>query len=146
MLKRVMSRFSVENFHFTAPKTSVEESFFVSKNFWYRKFSGTRVVGGYHVFSSKLLDLAIPNLLVEERFCVSECLGFGIIFCLGAEKNDFPKKHFCVLVPKNFVGQHFCVFTKFLFLKKLKDKMGGSIITIFPEKFHVSQFPKFLLV
>ena len=75
---------------------------------------------------SKLLDLAIPNLLVEERFCVSESLGYGIILCLRAEKNDFPKKHFCVPVPKNFVGQHLCAFTKFLFLKKLKDKMGGK--------------------
>ena len=40
------------------------------------------------------------------------------ILCLRAENNDFPKKLFCVLVPKNIVGQPFCVFTKFLVSKK----------------------------
>ena len=118
MLKRVMSRFSVENFHFTAPKTSVEESFFVSKNFWYRKFSGTRVVGGYHVFSSKLLDLAIPNLLVEERFCVSESLGFGIILCLGAEKERLSEETLlCPSTKKLRRATFLCIHKVFVFEK-----------------------------
>ena len=126
LLKLVVSRFSVKNFCLTVPKNFVEEPFFVPKKFWYQNISGIRVGGGYHVFSSKLLDLAIPNLLVEELFCVSETLGYRIFLCLRAENNDFPKKLFCVLVPKNFVEQSFSVFTKFLVSKKFMDKIGGG--------------------
>ena len=66
--------------------------------------------GGYHVFSSKLLDLAIPNLLVGELFCVSETLGYRIFLSLGAENNDFPKKFICVLVSKKLRrATFFCI-------------------------------------
>ena len=37
LLRMVMSRFSVRNFCLTVPKTSVEETFFVSEVFWYRE-------------------------------------------------------------------------------------------------------------
>ena len=46
----------------------------------------------------------------------------------------------CVTVPKNFVGQRFCVFTNFVVSKNLMDKMGeGRSITILPENIFVSQ-------
>ena len=94
-----------------------------------------------------MLYLAIPNLLVEELFCVSEILGYRIILCLRAENNDFPEKLFCVQVPTNFVGQIFWAFTKILVSKKNMDKMGeGKIITIFPKKFLCPSVSKFLLV
>ena len=75
----------------------------------------------------------------------TESFGRGTILCFRKSrvwnnfmpesgKNDFPKKHFCVPVPKNFVGQHLCVFTKFLFLKKLKDKMGRKGLSRFTLK------------
>ena len=141
------SRFSLKNFCLTVPKNFVEEAFFVPKKFWYQNISGIRVRGGYHVFSSKLLDLAIPNLLVEELFCVSETLGYRIFLCLRAENNDFPKKLFCVQVPTNFVGQLFVHSQKFWYRKKIMDKMGeGKIITIFPKKFLCPSVSKFLLV
>ena len=106
-----------------------------SKKICYRNFSGIRILGGYHVFSLKLLYLAIPNLLVEELFCVSETLGYRIFLCLRAENNDFPKKLFCVQVPTNFVGQLFCVSRSFWYRKKIMEKMrGGKDYHDFPKK------------
>ena len=42
LLRRVLSRFSGRNFCLTVPKISVEETFFVSEVFWYRKKLGIR--------------------------------------------------------------------------------------------------------
>ena len=43
------------------------------------------------------------------------------------EYQDFPSKSFCLIVPKNFIGEPFCaVFRKFLVAKKFMDKRGGE--------------------
>ena len=131
-------RSSLKNFCLTVSKNFFEEPFFVPKKFLVSKIVRDKSGAGYHFFSSKVLDLLIPNLLVEELFYVSESLGYRIILCLRDENNDFPKKLFCVLVPKNFVEQPFCVFTKFLVSKKFMLMMGGTSITIFRQEFFMS--------
>ena len=45
-----ISRFSVKNFCLTVPKNFVEETFCVSKNFWYRKMLGIREGAGITIF------------------------------------------------------------------------------------------------
>ena len=40
--------------------------------------------------------------------------------------HDFLSKLFCLTVPKNFVGEPFCVSQSFLYRKKFMDKRGGG--------------------
>ena len=58
------------------------------------------------------------------------------------EYQDFPSKSFCLIVPKNFIGEPFCaVFQKVSGIEKKLWRKGFGI-KIFRRKFFVSQCRK----
>ena len=63
--------FPLKNFRLTVPKNFVEEPFYVSENFCYRKMLGIREGGGYQDFPSKTFCLTVPKVCVGEPFSVS---------------------------------------------------------------------------
>ena len=74
LLRMVLSKFSVRDFCLTVPKTSVEESFFVSEVFWYGKKLG---IGEGEALTSfrQFFCLTVPNRFVEEPCCVPQNIG-----------------------------------------------------------------------
>ena len=71
----------------------------------------------------------------KEPFEVSEKLEYRKILCIMGWYHDFPSKVFSFTVPRNFVGEPFCVSENFLYGSKF-EKEGG--IMIFYREFSVS--------
>ena len=110
--------FSLRNFCFTVPKNFVEEPFWVSENFWYRKVLGIKEGTGITIFRQNCFCLTVPKISVGEwiLYC---CNNFGYRKSLdkrgggGREYHNFLSKSFCLTVPKNFVEEPVCtVFQK----------------------------------
>ena len=58
--------------------------------------------------------------------------------------HDFPSKIFCIIVPRNFLGEPFCdVFQKIPVAKKLKEKWGGGGVSRISVEKIFSQCRKF---
>ena len=142
MLKRVMSRFSVEIVLSHGIEKLCRGTFCVSQNFRCRKILFLR--GLCHDFLSNFFCLAVPKNFVWEPSCVSQNFWYRKILWMRARGggmegvSGFSLKKFCLTVPRNFVEELFLCFRKFLVSKNVRDKRGG--ITIFRQKRFVSQY------
>ena len=88
--------------------------------------------------------ITVLNLVLKEFLQTSLPPLISVVYAKGY--HDLPLKNFCLTVPKNFVGEPFCVSQNFWFRKILWIRGGGGreggSITIFCQKFFVSQCRK----
>ena len=130
------------------PKNVVDEHFYVSQCFGYRKMLGKKI-GRISRFSVKLFCFTVPNHFLEKLFCVSENFGYQKNLRLRGEYHEFLQKKWCIRVSKYLVGENLCVsqvFWFFLVTKKFLDKSvggEGGIITAFCQKFLCQSAEKF---
>ena len=112
-------------------KIIVGEPSCVSELFYYQNFLDNRVITILSVvFVSQCRKFCGETLNVLDK------LGHPTILCIMGEFHDFPSKIFSLAVPKNFVGENFCV-SEMLCYQFFLDKMGITIRSIF----FVSQCP-----
>ena len=99
---------------------------------------------GYHYFPLKNFRLTLPNNFAEEHVCVSENFGYRKNLWIrggGGECHDFLSIFFCLIVPKNFVGEPFNVslilgIEKILCFRELcHDFMSKLFCLIVPKSF-----------
>ena len=87
----------------------------VSGNLRWRTFlcqgMGTR--GEHHDYVSFFCYLKLPEIILEEPFCVSEGFSYRNFFCIMGIVNDFLSELFCLTVTKDFVGEPFCASETF---------------------------------
>ena len=96
----------------------VEEPFYVSESFGYRKILCLR--GEYYNFLWKICCLTVPKKFVEEPFCVSESFGYRKTLGIrGGGSIKIFRQNFFVSVPINFVEEPFCVSESFGYRKIL---------------------------
>ena len=98
----------VESFCLTSPKIIMGEPFCVSELFWLQNFLDFRVV--------TLLSIVFVPLC--RKICGrpsndSNKLGHPKFLCIIREFVDFPWKKSSLPVPRNFVGERFCVSENF---------------------------------
>ena len=105
-------------FIITVPKN------FVPETFVFQKMSGSeknlkkyRVREMSHFFVGKYLSHSAENFR-KEPFEVSEKLEYRKVLCIMGLCQDFPLKIFSFTVPRNFVGEPFCVSENFLYGRK----------------------------
>ena len=145
MLRRVKSRFSVENFLSHSAETFRRGTFLCCdpENFWFRR-NLRRREGGYQDFPSKNFCLTLPKKFVGEPFCAVFQKISGIPEIYGEEGvgyQDFTAKSFCLTLPKKYIGEPFSVP---LFLGIDKFYASEGCVTIFCRKFLVSRCQNFL--
>ena len=77
------------------------------------------------------------NLIFKEFLQTSIPPLISVLYAKGY--HDFLLKNFCVIVPKNFVEEPFCVSESFWHRKILEIREGAGI-TIFGQNCFVSQY------
>ena len=110
------------------PIKFVEETFCVSKEFWYRKFS-SKGGGSFTVLSKIFLSHRTKKNSPGNHYVFQKFSGRENILWIrggGGGYHDFPSKSFCLTVPKYFIGEHFAVSEKF-FYRKSKEGGGESL-------------------
>ena len=116
----------VEFFCLASPKIIVGETSCVSEIFWFPYFlDNTGITILSIVFVSQCREIC------GEPSNDSKNLGYPRFLCIMGEFHDFPWKTFSLTVPKNLVGEHFCVSEKFWYQKILDNR----VITILPYFF-----------
>ena len=128
-------------FHRTETKSFVKELFCFPEIFWYqKKFKDKRVRGGLSLFSVEIfmshsaenfregILLFLRKFLISKTF-MDEKAGFHV----------FPSKNFGLTVPKNFIGEPFCVS---LISDIERFYASESYVTILSRNFFVSQCGK----
>ena len=101
--KEGVSRFSLETFCHTLPKSLVAEHFGVSEKFVYRKILCIRK--GYHSTLMKDFCLTVPKNFVRELYCFWKNSGVETFCGLKKGYHVFLSKIFGLTVPKNFVQE-----------------------------------------
>ena len=87
-------------FRLTVPKNFVEEPFFVSQNFWYRKKIIDKRGGGVSRFSVKnFLSHSAKKFRRGTLQCVTN-FGYRKILCFRELCHDFVSKFFCLSAEK----------------------------------------------
>ena len=108
--------YQLKFFCLTVPKKFVGEPFCVSKKFWYVKFS---CIGGRG--ASRFCRNFLSHSAEKHRGGTILCFRkFGVWENFMHERGyrDFLLKFFSLTVPKNFVGEPFCVSENFWYGKK----------------------------
>ena len=124
----------VEFFCLTSPEIIVGKNFCVSELLWYQSFLDNRGI----------TNLSIVFVSQSQSFCGepsndSKYLGHPNILCIIEEFLGFPWKTFSLTVPKNFVGERFCLSQKFQCGKSLWIRRGCHVL---PLKFFCPKTPK----
>ena len=84
------------------------ETFCVAEILWYQIFRDNRGITNLSiVFVSRF------HIFCEKAFNGSKDLGHPKILCIMGDFHNFPWKIFSITVPKNFVGERFCVSENF---------------------------------
>ena len=134
--------FQMELVCLTEPKNIVEEPFCVAENFWYRKMSRRRERerGASRLSLENLLSHGTEQLrrgnLCFRKFLVSK----NVTDKRERGHHDFPSKHCCLTVPKNFAGET-CVSENFWYRKMLRIRERGGHHD-FPSKSCCLTIPK----
>ena len=101
----------------------------VSELFWFQSFLDIRVVT---LLSTVFVSQCQNNC--GEPSNDSKKLGHPKILCTKDEFNDIPWINFSLRVPKNFMGERFCVWENFQYGKKLWRRRG---VTFFRRELFV---------
>ena len=125
--------FPLKNFRLTVPKNFVEEPFFVSQNFWYRKNLWIRGGGEYHEFPSKFLSHCTKIFHWRTLWCFRKIL-LSKSFMHRRGAAWFCQNFLSHRTEKTSPGNH-SVFQKISDRAKyFMDKRGGGYHE-FPSKF-----------
>ena len=112
-------------FCLTSPENIVGEPFCVWEMLRYQNFLDNRVITILSVvFVSQCRKVCGETLNILDK------LGHPKSLCIMGEFHDFPSKIFSLAVPKNFVGENFCV-SEMLCYQFILDNMGITIRSIF---------------
>ena len=118
-MRRGCHVFPSERFSPKSPQNNVSEPFRVSEMFSYQKFLDSRGI--------KILSILFVSQY--QKICVqpsndSKKLGHPKFLCTKVEVNDFPWINFGLTVPKNFMGERFCVSENFQYGNNLWRRGG----------------------
>ena len=123
-----------EFFCLTSPKIIAGEPVCVSELFSFQKFMDNR---GITILS--IVFVSQYQKTCGEPSIDSKSFGHPNNLCIIEEILGFPWKSFSLTVPKNFVGERFCL-QKVQVRRKFMDKKGG--VTFFRRSFFVPKCRK----
>ena len=117
-----------------SPKIIVGETSCVSEIFWFPNFLDNT---GITILS--IVFVTQCRKICREPSNDSNNLGYPRFLCIMGEFHVFPRKTFSLTVPKNLVGERFCLSEKFQYGKSLWIRSGCHV---FPSMFLCRKTPK----
>ena len=104
------------------PDRFVEESYCVSKEFWYPKMLQVKDGAGITIFRQKLLSHSTEKFRRGPLLCFTKFLVSEIVMDKRGDILVFSSKLFFIKLPKYFVKETFCVPESFGYPKSLYQR------------------------
>ena len=125
MPKRGLQRFAIKNYLSPSIEKPGKENLLCFTKLQVSENVEGKRGGGCDDLPSKMFCRTLPNVFVEEPFCVSKSFGYRKVFCTRGEITNFYRNLVVSQYRKNSYGFLPC-FTKILVSKKFMDNKGGE--------------------